>query len=201
MKWLVIYSNLFSILSAKPDKTPDNNFAKCDRDKSNTIDRQEFRSCAKFPEVASIDESVEGIFNLFDVDSDSYLSKSELNLFTKMVSEHDRDIEILTQDGTRRTMKQSEFLKLEEERKRGLSVEDGKVTKVDEGSATLDQLKSENPELSRFVTLGRWAHHEIVRLGYATGNLTNMKSIDDLVDMSPKEGSSSPKLKVSVYFS
>ena len=75
-------------------------------------------------------------------------------------------------------MKQGDFLKLEEEQRQGFQYENGQVSKVSEGESHLDKIKEEHPELSRFITIGKWAHRQIIELGYATGNITGIKSLN-----------------------
>jgi hypothetical protein len=182
---LCLWEGLWLSASSTPTLTPDpistiDKFILCDLNRDRLIDREEFQDCARFPSGTNLLEAVEEIYKLFDVDKDDQLDKQEFELFFKMVADHEREVEVLTSDGKQKTMKQGEFMKMEEERRKGFTYENGQVSKVNEGSSDLDSIREENPELSRFITLGRWAHHHITQLGYATGNITGMRSLEDL---------------------
>jgi hypothetical protein len=154
-------------------------FILCDLNRDKLVSPAEFRDCARFPSSTNQEGALEEIYRLFDADQDGDLSKHEFELFFETISSKEREVEVVTSDGTKKTMRQGEFLKMEEERRKGFQYENGQVSKVNEGASEVDSLRDENPELSRFVTIGRWAHHRIVELGYASGNITGLKSIDD----------------------
>lgn len=169
---------------SKPSKSTDqfsniDKFILCDLNRDQRIDKQEFQDCTTFPSLTNHQQAIEEIYTHFDVDHDSHLSKHEFSLYFNVLTDHERKVEIITADGKKKTVTQGEFLKMEEEKRKGFKYENGQVSKVNEGSLNLDQIKEENPDLSRFITLGQWAHHQITRLGYATGNIAGLKSIDD----------------------
>jgi hypothetical protein len=169
-------------------------FIVCDLNRDQLIDKDEFQDCARFPSYTNLVEAVDEIYKLFDTNKDEKLAKHEFDLFFKMVADHEREVEVLTSDGKQKTMKQGEFMKMEEDRRKGFTYENGQVSKVNEGSSDLESIKEDNPELSRFITLGRWAHHQITQLGYADGNITGMRSLEDLDSTAlPKETGSADR--------
>lgn len=155
-------------------------FILCDLSRDQLVSPAEFKDCARFPSSTNQEGALEEIYRHFDADQDGHLSKREFELFFETISSKEREVEVVTSDGTRKTMRQGDFLKMEEERRKGFQYENGQVSKVNEGSSEIDNLREENPELSRFVTIGRWAHHCILQLGYASGNITGLRSIDDM---------------------
>lgn len=167
------------ILSKKTDDV--SAFTHCDANNNGGIDKREFQSCAKFPPSVGNnkrDATLE-IFRIFDLDHDNELAPAELRSFLKVIAENDQEVDVILDDGTKQSMPRSEFLKMAEKRTNGMKMEDGKMTRVDEGSEHLDKLKKENPELARFIVMGQWAHANIVKLGYANGSIVNLRSLDD----------------------
>jgi 3-methyladenine DNA glycosylase AlkC len=162
-------------------------FDHCDADKSGGVDKDEFELCAKFPPAVGKNkrDATHEIFRLFDLDSDDKLAPAELKSFLKVIAQNEQEVDVVLEDGSRQSMPQSEFLKMAEQRTNGMKMEDGKMTRVDEGSEHLDKLKKENPELARFIIMGQWAHANIASLGYANGSIVNLRSLDDDVVHSP----------------
>ena len=158
-------------------------FKYCDTDDSGGIDMNEFRDCAKFPPQVgtNVADATKEIFRLFDSNKNNELSRRELKAFLKVISESESEVDVVLEDGTKKSMRQTDFMKLAEERTKGMRLEDGQVTRVDEGSANLDQLKKDNPELARFIIIGQWAREMMEVMGYASGAIVNMKSLDDML--------------------
>lgn len=171
--FLILLYNLINKIKTE------NKFKLCDLNSDLLISKVELNSCLKFSVLNNNKkESIENIFNLFDVDQNNQLDLNEFELFLKISLDNERDIEIITKDGIKKNIKQGEFLKLEEEQRKGFQYENGQVSKVNEGELNLNDIKNENPDLSRFITIGKWAHYQIKQLGYATGNITGIKSLN-----------------------
>jgi hypothetical protein len=162
--------------------SPLDKFILCDLNRNRMVSRSEFKDCVRFPSSTNQVGALEEIYRLFDADKDDQLSNREFELFFEFLSSKEREVDVVTSDGKKKTMRQGDFLKMEEERRRGFQYENGQVSKINEGFSEVESLRKENPELSRFVTIGKWAHHRIVELGYASGNITGLKSINDTAE-------------------
>eukprot|EP00520_Triparma_pacifica_P007816 CAMPEP_0118631872 /NCGR_PEP_ID=MMETSP0785-20121206/137_1 /TAXON_ID=91992 /ORGANISM="Bolidomonas pacifica, Strain CCMP 1866" /LENGTH=254 /DNA_ID=CAMNT_0006522593 /DNA_START=549 /DNA_END=1310 /DNA_ORIENTATION=+ len=71
---------------------------------------------------------------------------------------------------------------------------DGSLVSHDSGTLTIDELKEseEHGSLKQFMALGRLGHYTLKSVGYANGNLTNIKSSPRFEAPSEKEMRTSP---------
>lgn len=106
---LILFSFSFSDLN--------NKFKLCDINNNKLIEKNELKLCLQFPSNLNKDNSIDTIYNLFDVDTDLLLDYNEFELFFKLSLNNEREIEIITKDGIKKNIKQGEFLKLEDEQK------------------------------------------------------------------------------------
>lgn len=185
-------------------------FLMCDLNSDGQISVKELRKCAKFPKSKSdIAEEVFRVFdkdrNGFLTESE-YIEFVSMAFESKETSSKtekkqqkdskrknddydddeeeediDEEVEVIDRNGKKQIMKKSAFDQMNQEKMKGLSLEEGEMTKVEEGETTLEKAREENPELARVLALGKWIQTQLAKEGfeYATGKMLNMKTIDD----------------------
>ena len=172
----------------------------CDLDSDGQISVAELTSCAHFP--PSKGNIAEEVFRVFDQDHNDFLSKQEYVDFVSMsfentvkgadedeergereeVEDTDEEVEVIDRHGKKKIMKKSAFDQMNQEKMKGLSLEEGEMTKVEEGETTLERAREENPELARVLALGKWIQSQLAERGHATGKMVNMKTLDSRDD-------------------
>ena len=161
-------------------------FELCDTNVDGKISPKELKKCANFPGFNK--NIAKQIFIVFDTDQDGFLSRLEYHNFVARAIENaekdddeddeNEEVEVIDRDGKKKTMKKSEFEQLNKGNMQGLSIEDGEMTKLDEGETTLEKAREENPELARVIAMGKWIEAQLAEMKYATGNIMNIKTID-----------------------
>ena len=92
------------------------------------------------------------------------------------------EVEVIYQKGKKKNMKKKDFDLLNHQKMKGLSMEEGEMTKVEEGETTVEKAREENPDLARVLAIGEWIQDQLADMDYAKGKMLNMKTLDSRVD-------------------
>jgi hypothetical protein len=94
----------------------------------------------------------------------------------------DEEVEVIDRNGKKKIMKKKDFDLLNHQKMKGLSMEEGEMTKVEEGETTVEKAREENPDLARVLAIGEWIQDQLAAMDYAKGKMLNMKTLDSRVD-------------------
>jgi hypothetical protein len=94
----------------------------------------------------------------------------------------DEEVEVIDRNGKKKIMKKKDFDLLNHQKMKGLSMEEGEMTKVEEGETTVEKAREENPDLARVLAIGEWIQDQLADMDYAKGKMLNMKTLDSRVD-------------------
>lgn len=196
---LLLMCNVSLLQAAETPRSSkeDQLFLMCDLNKDGQISEKELRICAKFPK--SKGDMAKEVFRVFDKNRDDSLSPDEYFEFVSMIFDDsttpgtgtidededeedeedvDEEVEVVDRDGNKKVMKKSHFDRLNREKMKGLSMEDGEMTKMEEGHTTAAEAKENNPALARVLAVGEWIQEQLKEGGHASGKMVNMKTLD-----------------------
>jgi hypothetical protein len=151
-------------------------FKLCDTNKNDVVSKDEWQTCIKHHNSHEDAADVMSLFKDLDKNRDGSLHLEEfMGILTSATVPG--DINIITRDGLRKSVSQEEFMRLSEENKKGLHLENGQLTRTVTGSAKIEDIPDSDKEIKKYAYQGQWAHRNIVESGYASGELINMRSI------------------------
>jgi Ca2+-binding EF-hand superfamily protein len=114
-------------------------FLMCDHDSDGKISVTELRKCANFPKAKG--DVAKEVFRVFDEDQSGFLSTSEYFKFVSMAfeavpraeeeeGETPEEVEVIDRRGKKKVMKKRDFDQMNQDKMKGLSMEEGEMTKV-----------------------------------------------------------------------
>lgn len=119
----------------KQEATESELFVMCDINSDMQISKSELTKCAKFPK--SKGDIAKEIFRVFDKNHDGFLSRAEYHEFVAMAFEEgsgseveEEEVEVIDREGKKKVMKKKDFDRVNQDKMKGLSMEDGEMTKV-----------------------------------------------------------------------
>ncbi len=159
------------------DDELDENFYKCDFNKDSMINIKEWRNCIS-PSAENA-PNVDRLFHKLDGNKDESLSLHEFyNLMQAASASMEENVDIIARDGSKKSVGPKDFLKLVEDGRKGLKLdENGQLSRTSGGSYNIDEIPENDKEIRKYVHMGKWAHRMIVDAGFSTGDLINMQSL------------------------
>mgnify|MGYP000616224480 CR=1 FL=1 len=113
-----------------------------------------------------------------DLNRDGTITPEE---YESSLSEEEDDrsrekIEVKDRNGNTKFMTADDLLQSMRAEHEGMYMEDGRLMKNTEGSSTVSEITKENPDLARFIAMGRWCGVMLERAGYDFGPVVGLSS-------------------------
>lgn len=156
-------------------------FSACDKNGDAVLSLQEMEGCLK--ETRAVHGGFvnpKEVLEILDTNKDGVVSNVEYEALAKFAaSQKASEVSVKMKDGTVRTMSYDEMIAHSQKSMQGLTFENDMLKQTKEGEGNVDTLMKENPSLDRFIRLGRWVHYRLRTEGVSSGEITNIRSLNE----------------------